>query len=329
MKFPLISTATLAVWLAASPCVADEKADASSQTQASGSTHQTSETSGSAKTERKTSEIMFGQMMAIQAQLGLRRGSAEDTREMRASAKTQAEALATEAQAVLGADATPQEIREFFRARMAGYKTVADMNQDIAAVLGPNPNHGAVKTYLLLRRAEMEGLSGRKTDFEALRAEVKALGDVKVGELRGLLREKVRASVEQHDADKKDKDEDDADTPDHKKREDRKEEHKAEHKEQKEERAEARQEKLEANLEAKVEAKLHELEANTEAKLEKLETQQEKINAKIEAKREEIQTKAEERKEEMEAKRQKIEAKAEAREKTEVQIGHDKKKEGK
>ncbi len=300
MKFTLmIPTATLAALLAASPGMADEKADASSKTEVSGSTEQgvnaSSETSGSAtvKAGRKTGEVMFGQMMAIQAQMGLHRGNEEEARrEMRASARARTEALAAEAKAVLGADATPQEIREFFRARMSGYNTVAEMRQDITTVLGTNPNHGAVKAYLLLRRAEMEGLSGRTPDFEALRAEVEALGDVKVGELRGLLREKIRATVGRDDADKKEGENKD-------KAEDAKEErklltaelkaeHKVLHEEKKEDQKEARQEKLEANIDAKVEARLRELETNTEAKLDRLEAQKEKVEAKIEAKREEV-----------------------------------------
>ncbi|MBI2951039.1 hypothetical protein HYY27_03040 [bacterium] len=337
MKSMWIPTAALALWLAAPPGVAEEKADVSTQAETSGSV--------AAKTERQTSKVMFGQMMAIQAQLGLRSaaGSAE---EMRTSARTQAEALTAEAEAVLGADATPQEIREFFRARVAGYGTVAEMQQDIAAVLGPNPGHGAVKAYLLLRHAEMEGLSDREPDFEALRAEVRALGDVKVGELRGLLREKVRVSVDRGDADRKHRDDagkkekGDANAPDPEKPEGSKDEHgllhaelKAEHKAwhegQKEERQEARQEKLTAELEARIEARLSELEANVEARLAELEAQREKIDAKIDAKIEKVQTKAEARKAELEAQRQKIEAKAEARQKTEVRIGRDEEEGGK
>lgn len=337
MKFTLITTATLVTWLTVSPCAADEKADASSKTQASETVahkshaEASSEATGSATTEtgKKTGEVMFGQMMAIQAQLGLHRGSAEETREMRANAHTQAEALAAEAKTVLGADATPQEIREFFHARTAGYSTVAEMNQDITVVLGSNPTHGAVRTYLLLRRAEMEGLSGRASDFAALKAEIKALGDVNVVELRGFLREKVRASIGRDDADEKGED---ADVPDSKKSEAPKDEHsllhvglKAEHHESQEAsqegQAEARQERLEANVEAKIEAKINELEANTEAKLSALEAQQEKVNAKIETKRDEVQQKAEARKEEIEAKRQKIEVKVKAQQKIGLGIG--------
>ncbi|GEM_PF-4947080 len=329
MKSMWIPTAALALWLAAPPGVAEEKADVSTQAETSGSV--------AMKTERQTSKVMFGQMMAIQAQLGLRSaaGSAE---EMRTSARTQAEALTAEAEAVLGADATPQEIREFFRARVAGYGTVAEMQQDIAAVLGPNPGHGAVKAYLLLRHAEMEGLSDREPDFEALRAEVRALGDVKVGELRGLLSEKIRVSVDRDNPGKKEKG--DAKAPDPEKPEGSKDghrllhaelkaEHKAWHEGQKEERQEARQEKLTAELEARIEARLSELEANVAARLAELEAQREKIDAKIDAKIEKVQTKAETRKAELEAQRQKVEAKAEARQKTEVRIGRDEEEGGK
>jgi hypothetical protein len=326
MKFTsMMSTAALAALLTAAPGVADEKADQGIS----------SETSGSAnvKAGRKAGEVMVGQMMAIQAQLGLHRGDGEAAREMRAEARAQAEVLASEAKAVLGADATPQEVREFFRARISGYNTVAEMAQDLTAVLGPHPNHGAVRAYLLLRRAEMEGLSGRETDFNALRAEIKALGDLKVGELRGLLREKVRATIGHEDADKKeDKDKKDRN---HKKEEmkdehqllhaELKAEHKAWHEKHKEDQKEARQEKLEASIAAKVEARLRELEANTEARLEKLQNQQDKVNAKIEARREEVQKKAEEKKEESEARRHKVEVKVETRQKGEIQIGREKK----
>ncbi|OGG44411.1 MAG: hypothetical protein A3F84_00875 [Candidatus Handelsmanbacteria bacterium RIFCSPLOWO2_12_FULL_64_10] len=330
MKSMWIPTATLALWLAASPGVAEEKADVSTQAETAGSV--------AAKTERQTSKVMFGQMTAVQAQLGLHRGGAGVAQEMKTSARTQAEALTAEAEAVLGADATPQEIREFFRARVAGYGTVAEMRQDIAVVLGPNPSHGAVKAYLLLRHAEMKGLSDREPDFEALRAEVKALGDVKVGELRGLLREKIRISVDRGDADRKHKDDahkkekDDADAPEDKRPEGSKDEHKvlhaelkAEHKAWHEEQKEAREEKLEA----KIEARLSELEANVEARLAELEAHREKIDAKIEAKQEKIQMKAEVRRADLEAQRQKIEAKAEARQKTEVRVGRDEEEGGK
>jgi hypothetical protein len=330
MKSMWIPTAALALWLAAPPGVAEENADVSTQAETAGSV--------AAKTERQTSKVMFGQMTAVQAQLGLHH-TARSAQEMKTGARTQAEALAAEAEAVLGADATPQEIREFFRARVSGYRTVAEMRQDIEAVLGPNPSHGAVKAYLLLRHAEMEGLSDRAPDFEALRAEVKALGDLKAGGLRGLLREKVRASVGRDDAhqeDKEVKDKGDANAPEDRKNEGSKDEHrllhaelKAEHKawheERKEEQQEARQERLEANAEARIEARLTELEEKVEARVAELEAQREKIEARIEAKIEKVQAKAEARKAELEAQRQKIEAKAEARQKTEVRIGRDEK----